>query len=166
MELALATGRGPAIVTDLEGRRPLVRDEDVVAFVRELPESMLKSKATVRLRGSGRYSDVDRAFGVDRFGGDRFIATRSSDRPTPTERRPGSPVARVMPRSFDDEMESQDAPAFVPGERVRHARFGSGTIAELSGTGKETKVTIDFDDETIGRKRLVAAYAALERGVG
>ncbi|MGH2559649.1 MAG: arginase family protein [Thermomicrobiales bacterium] len=32
MELALATGRGPTIVTDIEGRRPLVRDEDVVAF--------------------------------------------------------------------------------------------------------------------------------------
>jgi arginase len=34
MELALATGRGPAIVADLEGRRPLARDEDVVAFGR------------------------------------------------------------------------------------------------------------------------------------
>ena len=32
MDLALATGRGPDIVTDLEGRRPLVRDGDVVAF--------------------------------------------------------------------------------------------------------------------------------------
>lgn len=32
MDLALATGRGPAVVTDLEGLRPLVRDEDVVAF--------------------------------------------------------------------------------------------------------------------------------------
>jgi arginase len=30
MDLALATGRGPAVVTDLEGRRPLVRDQDVV----------------------------------------------------------------------------------------------------------------------------------------
>ena len=34
MELALATGRGPKIVTDLEGLRPLIRDEDVVAFGR------------------------------------------------------------------------------------------------------------------------------------
>ena len=34
MDLALATGRGPAIVTNLEGRRPLVRDEDVVALGR------------------------------------------------------------------------------------------------------------------------------------
>jgi arginase len=34
MDLALSTGRGPAIVADLEGRGPLVRDEDVVAFGR------------------------------------------------------------------------------------------------------------------------------------
>ncbi len=32
MDLALATGRGPAVVTDLEGRRPIVRDDDVVLF--------------------------------------------------------------------------------------------------------------------------------------
>ncbi|MGH6962441.1 MAG: arginase family protein [Dongiaceae bacterium] len=32
MDLALATGRGPVILTDLEGLRPLVRDEDVVLF--------------------------------------------------------------------------------------------------------------------------------------
>jgi arginase len=32
MELALITGRGPDLVTDLEGRRPLLRDEDVVVF--------------------------------------------------------------------------------------------------------------------------------------
>jgi arginase len=32
MELALATGRGPRPLTDLEGRGPLVRDEDVVAL--------------------------------------------------------------------------------------------------------------------------------------
>ncbi|MPY61590.1 arginase family protein [Streptomyces spongiae] len=32
MELALATGRGPRLLADLEGRGPLVHDEDVVAF--------------------------------------------------------------------------------------------------------------------------------------
>ncbi len=30
MDLALATGRGPELVSNIEGRRPLVRDEDVV----------------------------------------------------------------------------------------------------------------------------------------
>ncbi|MFC4466767.1 arginase family protein [Streptomyces xiangluensis] len=32
MELALVTGRGPSLLTDLEGRGPLLRDEDVVAL--------------------------------------------------------------------------------------------------------------------------------------
>ena len=47
---------------------------------------------------------------------------------------------------------------------MKHAKFGSGTIYELTGVGKETKVTVDFDDESIGRKRLVVAFAGLERG--
>jgi arginase len=34
MELALATGRGPRLVTEIEGFAPLVRDEDVVVFGR------------------------------------------------------------------------------------------------------------------------------------
>jgi arginase len=32
MDLALVTGRGPEVVTNLEGRHPLLRDEDVVVF--------------------------------------------------------------------------------------------------------------------------------------
>lgn len=32
MELAFATGRGPALLTDLEGRRPLLRDQDTVVI--------------------------------------------------------------------------------------------------------------------------------------
>ena len=52
-DVAFATGRGPDVVADIEGRRPLVRDEDVVIFANRdgalhlqqrnqpLPESML-----------------------------------------------------------------------------------------------------------------------------
>ena len=76
-------------------------------------------------------------------------------------RRPGSRVSFTADTEADV---SQDAPRFVKGERVRHSRFGSGTIAELSGVGRDTKVTVDFDDESVGRKRLVVAYAGLERG--
>jgi DNA helicase-2/ATP-dependent DNA helicase PcrA len=64
-----------------------------------------------------------------------------------------------------DEEASQDLPNFVRGERVAHAKFGSGSIAEVSGSGKDAKVTVDFDDEEIGRKRLVIAFAGLTRGL-
>jgi DNA helicase-2/ATP-dependent DNA helicase PcrA len=74
------------------------------------------------------------------------------------------PVVRTAPRVAAED-ESQDAPRFVAGERVAHARFGDGTIAEVTGAGREAKVTVDFDDESIGRKRLVIAFAGLSRGI-
>ena len=67
-------------------------------------------------------------------------------------------------RPIEPEHESQDAPMFAIGEKVRHAKFGSGTIAELTGSGRDLKVRIDFEDEEIGRKTLVLAQAKLERG--
>ena len=51
MDLALATGRGPSIVTDLEGRSPLVRDEDVVQFAR-------RDADEARANGSQRIEDT------------------------------------------------------------------------------------------------------------
>ena len=51
MELALATGRGPAVVTDIEGRRPLVRDEDVVVLGR-------RDAADAEAHGSRRIEDT------------------------------------------------------------------------------------------------------------
>jgi arginase len=41
MDLAFATGRGPDVLTNLEGLKPLVRDEDVVVFgFRDMPEQL------------------------------------------------------------------------------------------------------------------------------
>jgi DNA helicase-2/ATP-dependent DNA helicase PcrA len=79
----------------------------------------------------------------------------------PSMRRPGTPLERGY---FSDEDASQDAPIFAIGSRVKHRKFGSGTIAELAGTGRDAKVKVDFDDEAVGRKTLVVAQANLERG--
>ncbi len=59
--------------------------------------------------------------------------------------------------------ESQLTPRFVKGERVRHRRFGSGTIQGLTGVGRDLKVSVRFDDEDIGVKQLLVAYAGLEK---
>jgi DNA helicase-2/ATP-dependent DNA helicase PcrA len=115
------------------------------SFLRELPAGLVRDRATIKLRGSASVFE----------------------RPSAAERRPGMPTPDWRPsasRAFAYEDVSQDAPRFVKGERVKHAKFGSGTIQELSGVGKETKVTVEFDDEAIGRKRLVVAFAGLERG--
>ena len=58
---------------------------------------------------------------------------------------------------------SQDTPRYVRGERVRHRRFGSGAIQGLTGAGRDLKVTVQFDDEEVGLKQLLVAFAGLER---
>jgi DNA helicase-2/ATP-dependent DNA helicase PcrA len=58
---------------------------------------------------------------------------------------------------------SQDAPRYVVGERVRHRKFGSGVVRAASGSGRELKVTVEFDDAEVGTKQLLVAYAGLER---
>ena len=83
-------------------------------------------------------------------------------RSSPAARRPGTPVSGYS-SSVAPEDESQTAAIFAVGARVKHRKFGSGTIAELNGNGKDAKVKVDFDDEAIGRKTLVIAQANLER---
>jgi len=67
-----------------------------------------------------------------------------------------------LPRPAEEEA-SQDSPRYVKGERVRHRRFGSGTIQGLTGTGRDLKVSVAFDDAEVGVKQLLVTYAGLER---
>ena len=69
--------------------------------------------------------------------------------------------AEYQNESDEDYSLNQDTPRFVKGERVVHETFGSGSVVEISGFGRDLKVTVDFEDA--GRKRLLLRYAALER---
>ncbi len=60
-----------------------------------------------------------------------------------------------------DYSDAQDMPRFLKGERVRHPQFGSGTIRELSGFGRDLKAVIDF--EGVGRKKVIVRYANLQK---
>ena len=86
-----------------------------------------------------------------RRGGWQSRWVREEASPTTPSRRPAA------------EEESQVGPRFVKGERVRHRRFGAGTIEGLVGAGKDLKVSVRFDAEDVGVKQLLVAYAGLER---
>jgi len=52
-------------------------------------------------------------------------------------------------------------PGFRGGERVKHPKFGAGTVVGLSGEGARTEITVVF--ETAGAKRLLLKYASLSK---
>jgi DNA helicase-2/ATP-dependent DNA helicase PcrA len=147
-------------------------------FLDGIPTAMLESRSTIKVRSSGRafmragadHQVYGRGYGRSGGVSPRGAASSWDDdlppRASAASRRPGVPVTfgggGGGARRVEDE--SQDAAVFAIGARVRHRKFGTGTIAELSGGGRDAKVKIDFDDEAIGRKTLVIAQANLERG--
>jgi len=50
---------------------------------------------------------------------------------------------------------------FRPGQRVRHPKYGEGTVFQREGEGEEAKITVQFP--RFGLKKLVEKYAQLEK---
>jgi DNA helicase-2/ATP-dependent DNA helicase PcrA len=51
---------------------------------------------------------------------------------------------------------------FRPGQKVRHPKYGEGTVYHREGEGEEAKITVQFP--RFGLKKLVEKYAQLEKG--
>ena len=113
------------------------------SFLEALPDELVEERKT---RGAGQ-KEGGRATGAS--------TGRSSARASGGDGR-GSRRAEA-----GEEDANQDQAYLRPGERVVHGTFGSGTVAEISGFGRDVRVTVDFD--TVGRKKLLARYAHLER---
>ena len=119
-------------------------------FLRALPPSIVEERRTTSLWAPDWGTGGRR----DGWSGGRWRARPAAEDTVTPSRHPSVP---------DDGETSQDTPRYVKGERVRHRRFGSGTIRGLSGVGRDLKVSVVFDDADVGEKQLLVAYAGLER---
>ncbi|MCI9152108.1 MAG: DNA helicase PcrA [Lachnospiraceae bacterium] len=52
-------------------------------------------------------------------------------------------------------------PGYEVGDRVRHIKFGDGTVTNIAAGGKDYEVTVDFD--TYGTKKMFAVFAKLKK---
>ncbi len=118
-------------------------------FVEDIPAELMRASRSARLE---RESEAFRSQGFERTRQRRrgFGPGRSDDAAWDADA--GQP---------EDEL-NQDLAHLVKGERVVHQTFGSGMVVEIGGYGQDVKITVDFD--SVGRKRLLARYAGLERG--
>ena len=50
---------------------------------------------------------------------------------------------------------------YAVGDRVRHVKFGVGTVTDITEGGRDYEVTVDFDQA--GTKKMFAAFARLKK---
>ncbi len=90
----------------------------------------------------------------------------AATRPSPTASTPKSekslpPPRFLRPDIVDDDHETSPKTArYQTGQKVRHVKFGVGTVIESKLTGSDEEVSVAFPEH--GIKRLAASFANLE----
>jgi DNA helicase-2/ATP-dependent DNA helicase PcrA len=58
-------------------------------------------------------------------------------------------------------MPAPEVPDYTQGDRVRHVKYGDGTVSAMEKTPRDYKVTVQFDD--CGQKIMYAGFAKLRK---
>lgn len=114
-------------------------------FVREIPKELLAESAQM-LKKNSEYSSI---IGKDHM--ELPVRKRGQVAFNSYQRE------AISNTVFDKKTDS--APDYVVGDRVRHIKFGEGTVADMINGGRDYEVTVDFD--TAGRKKMFAGFAKL-----
>jgi len=123
-----------------ESRHYSYEDEDQSAAARERfgrSPSAEKSYSTKRTTTGSPYQSIDNIA--------EFFASRG----------------KKFSRPKIDVPESTGKRGFRPGQRVRHPKYGEGTVYKREGDGDDAKITVQFPQA--GLKKLVEKFAQLER---
>lgn len=135
------------------------RYSKVSRFVEEIPkEYMEQTKLEPKLSKWGKVSELDdselpwgnakKPVGVSSFGA-----------------KPNAYASKTLPEkpAFGKAFTVQKTGSldFKEGDRVRHIKFGLGTVLEVKDGGKDFEVTVSFD--TVGIKKMFASFAKLTR---
>jgi DNA helicase-2/ATP-dependent DNA helicase PcrA len=70
------------------------------------------------------------------------------------------PMYQAQPRKQWGHASLQETPGLRLGQNVVHAKFGTGVVTDIEGSGAHARVQVNFDDA--GSKWLVLAYANLQ----
>ena len=146
--IGMEEGMFPSQMSLDEGGR--LEEERRLAYVgvtRAMEKLTLTYAETRRLYGKEVYHRPSRFIGELPEECVEEVRLRASVSRPVSHQRMGTPIA-------------QNDSGFALGQRVRHAKFGEGTIINLEGSGEHSRLQVAFQGQ--GIKWLVAAYARLE----
>src|SRR5208337_2904953 len=110
-------------------------------FLDEVPTNLLEPLSTHASKARTTWENAVNSVA----GAERFLRERGIDR------RPGLGRSEGARQSLRWKL----------GSKVRHARYGIGTVLDCEDDGEDSKLTISFPG--YGRKKMVERFADLER---
>ena len=94
---------------------------------------------------------------------ERSAQSRDTLRAEKEPRRTETLFTQTKPAAFGKvfQVEHMKTLPYEVGDRVRHARFGEGSVTEIKDGKKDYEVTVDFDE--LGVRKMLACFAKLEK---
>ncbi len=134
----------------------------VSRFVREIPRELMSGNLPREKRRPELYGDgpEDRIGGDDSDGRFRAVKRETPQRAKPFALSGGLDLLKQSGIGTGAQAGST-VPDYVVGDRVRHKKFGAGTVTALVSEPRDYKVTVDFD--AFGTKVMYASFAKLEK---
>ncbi|WP_072525007.1 DNA helicase PcrA [Clostridium sp. Marseille-P3244] len=119
------------------------------------------------VRGETQYNKLSRfvreipAELLDTGAGQRPVKPLFMDRPESKQASVGKGVFSVLKKGSQLTAEKPGKLTYDVGDRVRHVKFGEGTVLEIKDGGRDHEVTVEFD--TAGIRKMFAMFAKLVR---
>jgi len=133
----------------------------VSRFIREIPRHLLNMQNS----GSGRSNTIGGNKAVERFANaqdthSRAFREKDAGYHTGNVRLNDNPYMNAFTKDRNASASKGDAPEYSEGDKVRHVKFGTGTVTKLIKMGKDYEVTVEFP---AGVKKMLASFAKLKK---
>lgn len=131
-------------------------------FIAEIPGDMIEAApGSFSEPGQTRRYEDDPDFSqANSYRNPPPVYNRGYGRGSPERRSYGGKPAALRARQWDEARAQRPSSDPLIGKRVRHAKYGVGTVIQVEGEGGDRKLTVSFLD--YGPKKLVERYANLE----
>ena len=136
-------------------------------FVEEIPDELFGGDRPTNVkkeRSVPTYTSRNSVFSKEYSGGglsgaDFFRAT--TPKPSTVTPSYASSANRSLSSVATKGAQVGGKPDYVVGDRVRHIKFGDGTVLSLNNAGRDYEVSVQFD--TAGIKKMFAGFAKLQK---
>ncbi len=129
-----------------------VQYSKVSRFVKEIPANLLQGTIYEKRGSSFAPKQESRVQTRQNFQRGAYVGTSAGGfqkQQTSSSAKPFGTIEKLTSLSYQE------------GDRVRHVKFGDGTVTQIISGGRDFEVTVDFD--TFGTKKLFASFAKLKR---